>query len=364
MASSWAAALGWRLRRHHLIADPAGSVEDVVGRLVAVPAWLGDASTAIRLRVGDSEKGDVDAAIAAGRVVCVYAFRGATHLMTPDNAAVHMSVRGAGRQWELASWRTFYGLEPGDWPRLRAAVREALSDGPLSQHELAQAVAKDPAHRHLRQAFEDRSHTFLKPFCWQGDLCFAPSRDGAATFRSFDSIPTWRGLGDLDDAGPSAIRAYLAAYGPATRDHIDHWLAQGLSAGRRRLARWIEDMADELTELVIDGDAALCLTEHAADIVSATPTRDVVLLPGYDQWVMGAGTSDTHVVPPKHRVLATRGANTVLIGGRFSGTWERAGDTVRVRWLDGESAGATASLRKAAQSLSAVLGSRLRVQTL
>lgn len=368
MVTTWTAALGWRMQGHYLAKQTASSVEDVVSRLVAVPAWLGDARTAIRIRLTHPEAGDVDAALSEGRVVCVYAFRGATHLMTPQTAAVHLAVRTAGRQWELASWRRHYELEPDDWPRLRATVREALSDGPLTQHELAAAVAKDPAYRHLRAAFEDRSHTILKPLCWQGDLCFAPPGDGGATFRSFASIPGWRGLVDLDDAGPAAIRAYLAAYGPATRDHIEYWLGQGLSAGRKRLNRWIEEMADELAELVIEGDEALCLAEHADDITGATPTRGVVLLPGYDQWILGAGTSDVHIVPPKHRTLATRGSNLVLVGGRVSGTWQLAGDTIRLRWLDGETVGDETvgdepDVAGAARPLSVALGRDLQVET-
>jgi hypothetical protein len=333
MALTWASALSWRLGRQYLDDDGAGSVSAVVDRLVAVPAWSGDAETAIRLRRAEPVPDEVAAAIAAGDVFATYAFRGATHLMTSSSASVHLAVRCAGRQWELASWRKYYGLEPEDWPRLRATVREALRGGPLTQHELALAVTKDPAYRHLLAAFDDKSHTFLKPFGWQGDLCFSPS-EGAPTFRLLESVPGWTGLVELDEAGRRAIRAYLAAYGPATRDRIHYWLGEGLSAGRKRISRWIEQIADELAVLSIAGTEALCLAEHAEAIGSAKESDRVVLLPGFDQWVLGAGTSDTSIVPAEYRAVVTHGANLALVGGRVRGTWKVDDSTVHVEWFE------------------------------
>ncbi len=333
MPVTWASALSWRLGRQYLDERAAESVRAVVDRLVAVPAWSGDAGAAIRVRLDAPEEDAVAAAIAAGGVFVTYAFRGATHLMTTSSASVHLAIRCAGRQWELPSWRKHYGLEPQDWTRLRATVREALRGGPLTQHELASAVAEDPAYRHLFPAFTDRSQTLLKPFGWQGDLCFGPSH-GAPTFRLLESVPGWAGIAELDDAGPRAIRAYLGAYGPATPDRIHYWLGEGLSAGRKRIARWIDQMADELAVLSIEGAEVLCRTEDADAIGSAQESDRVVLLPGLDQWVLGAGTADPSIVPAEHRAVVTRGANLALVGGRVRGTWTSHDGTTAVRWFE------------------------------
>lgn len=338
MTMTWAQARGWRLRRHHLANDDDGgdggaaSIEQVVTRLIALPSWSGDATTAIRLRLRAGADADVTAAISAGRIFSTYAFRGTTHLMTPETAAVHLAIRCAGRQWELASWRSHYGVEPGDWPRLRATVREALRGGPLTQRELADAVSADPAYRHLREAFAHPSHTFLKPFGWQGDLCFSPSA-GPAAFRSLESIPGWSGLAELDEAGPAAVRAYLGAYGPATADRLHYWLGEGLSGGRRRIDGWIAALGDDLVHLDIEGDHVLGLAEHADEITRSPEADGVVLLPGSDQWVLGAGTSDPHVVPPEHRAPATRGANLALLAGVVAGTWSLKGEELSVAWF-------------------------------
>ncbi|PPB49879.1 hypothetical protein C4K88_04090 [Arthrobacter pityocampae] len=361
MAVTWASALGWRLRRQYLDDERAATVEGVVDRLVALPSWSGDAATSIRLRLARSTPGDVETAMMEGRVFATYAFRGATHLMTSSSAAVHLALRCAGRQWERSSWRSHYGIEPEEWPRLRATVREALVAGPLTQHELAEAVAKDPAYRHLKPAFADRSHTFLKPFGWQGDLCFSPS-DGAPRFQLLESVPGWTGLAELDDAGPRAIRAYLAAYGPTTPDRIQYWLGEGLSAGRKRIAGWIDEIDAELATVWVDGVEALCLSEHVEPIATAAESHQVVLLPGSDQWVLGAGTSATSIVPVKHRGTATGGANLILIGGRVGGTWKVDRSTIRISWFDGMSA-APSSVATAADWLSQALGRELELES-
>lgn len=356
MALTWSAALAWRLRSHHLAGNGTDSIEAVVERLVAIPSWSGDARTAIRLRLDESADRDVGAAVTAGRIFSTYAFRGTTHVMTPDTASVHLAVRGAGRQWELRSWREYYGLDSDDWPRLRATVREALRAGPLTQHELAVAATADPAYQHLLSAFDDKSHTLLKPFGWQGDLCFSPGEGGGARFRSMDSIPGWTGIAELDDAGPRAVRAYLAAYGPATADRIHYWLGEGLSAGRKRIAGWIHGLGAELAELAIEGETALCLAEDADEIDTAEESDRVVFLPGSDQWILGSGTADRSVVPPEHRAVATRGANVVLVGGRMLGVWKIEADVLTPQWFDDRPGADRAALSDAAQRLSAALG--------
>ena len=57
------------------------------------------------------------------------------------------------------------------------------------------------------------------------------------------------------------------------------------------------------------------------------------LLPGYDQWVLGPGTADAHVVPPARRALVSRQANIVIAGGVVSGTWSLTDDQVVAAWF-------------------------------
>lgn len=316
--------------------DPVGteSVAGVVRRLGAVPAQLDAAAElAVRARRERSQLGEVAHALAEGRIIKTFAFRGATHLVTPEDGGVYLALRAASRMWELPSWQTFYGLTPSDWPLLREAVREALADGPMTRDELAAAVTARPKFRHLGSAFTDPAATLLKPLAWQGDMSFGPPRDGHATFQSLDSNPRWAGVPDLDEAGRRAVQAYFRAYGPATPDHVHYWLGAGLGAGRKRIQSWIAGFGDRLAAVDIDGESAYILREDLQELAATPATTTVRLLPGYDQWVLGPGTADARIVPPARRTLVSRQANIVIVGGVVTGTWSLTDEQVVAAWF-------------------------------
>ena len=332
--TSWSRALSWRLERQLLGPRLPATATDVVTRLGAVLAMDESlADLAVTARSVSARPGDLARALADGSLVQVFAFRGAMHYVSSAEGGCYLALRCAGRQWELPSWVEHYRLSPDDWPALRAAVREALSTGPLTVGELGEAVTSHPAYRHLRTTFEDGAGTLLKPLSWQGDLSLGPRREGRMTLQSLEHNPAWAGIPPLDQAGPRAIRAYLRSYGPATLEHVHHWLGAGLSAGRRRLDRWWDALADDLAAVDVDGTTAYVVTDDLEPLLASSPTGSVRLLPGHDQWVMGPGTKDEHVVPPALRDLVTRKAHLVVADGVVAGTWSRRGEDVEVRWL-------------------------------
>jgi hypothetical protein len=335
---NWSQALAWRMRQQLL--EPIGteSVEGVVRRLVAIPAQAdASAELAVRTRRQRSAPGEVARALANGRLIKTFAFRGATQLMTPEEGGVYLALRAAGRQWELPSWQSFYQLTPTDWPIFRQAIREALTRGPLTIDELGRAIIARRRFRHLRFAFPDNAWTLLKPLAWQGDMSFGPARDSRPTFQRLDDNPRWAGIPDLEDAGMRAVEAYFRAYGPATHDQLHYWLGSGLSAGRKRIQAWIAGFGDRLAPVDIGGEPAFILREDLQEMAATPPTTALRLLPGYDQWVIGPGTDDAHVVPPGRRTLVSRQSNLVIFGGVVSGTWslsdDQLDDQLAVAWF-------------------------------
>jgi hypothetical protein len=343
--------------------DPVGteSVAGVVRRLGAIPAQPdASAELAIRARREWSRAGEVARALAQGRIIKSYTFRGATHLMTPEDGGAYLALRAASRMWELPSWQSHYGLTPSDWPLLRETVREALADGPLTRDELGAAVTARPKFRHLGFAFADGAGTLLKPLAWQGDMSFGPPRDGRTTFQRLDSNPRWTGLPDLDVAGTRAVEAYFRAYGPATPDHVRYWLGEGLGAGRKRIQSWIAGIGDRLAAVDIDGESAHVLRDDLEELTATPATTAVRLLPGYDQWVLGPGTADPRVVPPARRALVSRKANIVVVGGVVSGTWSLADRQVGIAWFAEAGPPADAALADEVARLATILGRPLR----
>ena len=360
MALTWDQALAWRLRRHLLHPVGSGSVGDVVGRLGAVPAYPETTPEfAVGLRRTGSRFGDVARALDAGEVFKTYAFRGATHLVTPEEGGTYLALRASGRQWELPSWQETYGLAPGDWPAFRETVREAVAEGPLTRQELSVAVGRRRRFRDAAAGLISSSDTLLKPLMWQGDLCFGPARDGAGTVQSLHQVQQWAGLPDIDDAGRWAVEAYVRRYGPASADGVQYYLGAGLSAGRNALRGWLDELSDRLVAVDIDGEELLVCADDVDDLASTVVSPTVCLLPAADPWVMGPGTADPHVVPPAHRQPVTRGANLVLTNGVVAGTWTRKAGTLTVAWLDEAVPPELDLLRAAVARLAAIIGTEL-----
>jgi hypothetical protein len=202
---TWVQALAWRLERQLLAPVGSESVAGVVRRLGAVLSMDESlAELAVRTRRRTSRPGELATALAEGTVIKAFAFRGSMHYLSPEDGGIYLALRSAGRQWELPSWVDYYRLTADDWPDFRAAVREALSGGPLTVIELGEVLAQNRAYRHLKPVFDEGAGTLVKPLTWQGDMSFGPPRDAVATFQRLDGNPRWRGIPHLDEAGPRA----------------------------------------------------------------------------------------------------------------------------------------------------------------
>ena len=333
MALTWAQALSWRLSRQLLDPVGTGSVADVVRRLGAVPAWP---DLTVELGVGARRSagryGDAAGALAAGEVVKVFAFRGALHLMTPQDAGAYLAVRASNRMWELKSWVDYYDLAPSDWPAFREHVRDALAEGPLTRSELLAAFGRSRRYRHLEPLLADGNDTLLKPLSWQGDMGLGVGPDGETTFVGLQQVPGWAGVPDLEEAGPTVVAAYLRAYGPATPARVQTWF-KGLGAKPREVSRWLARLDDVTETVTVEGTDALVMGEDVDDLRETSVSRSLLLLPGRDHWVMAPGTTDEHVVPQEHRQVFSYSSNPVVHRGVAAGTWAARGDRLEVTWF-------------------------------
>ena len=362
---SWQQALTWRMQRHLL--DPIGRlpVADVVGRLCGVQTQIASsAELAIRVRRVTSRPGEVDRALRQGRLIKTWAMRGALHLLKPEEAGAFLSLMAAGRSWERPSWQRYFGVTPKKMDALRGAVRVALEGGPLTRDELGTAVSARRGLRHVGEALGSSWGTLLKPLAWQGDLCYGPSQGSRVTFMlPEDASLHWSGVPDPDEAAPAAMVAYLRAYGPATFDAFGNWLAGGY-LGKRQLRNWWGALEQRFAEVDVDGERAHVLAEDVDELASMSPTAAVRLLPGFDQYVLGPGTDDGHVVPTSRRAAVSRQAGwispVVVVGGVVCGTWELDGDRARVAWFPESGRPPRKALQEEVARLSSILDRGLR----
>ena len=364
-ALTWPHVLAWRMRRQML--DPVGnaSVAEVVRRLCGVQAQVASsAELAVRVRRTSSRSGEVARALSDGRLIKTWAMRGTLHLLTPKDAGALLSLMASGRSWELPSWERYFGMTRKHWDALRPAAREALEGKNLTREELIAAIVAQPGLGHLGDALRSGWGTLLKPLAWQGDLCFGPSRGTRVTFMRPEAASTrWAGVLEPDEAAAIVIVAYLRAYGPATMANFRNWLSRG-RVSARQIRTWFSALGDRLSQIEVEGDSVYALSEDLDEIASARPTTAVRLLPGFDQYVLGPGTEDAHVLASKRRTAVSKQsgwiAPIVVAGGVVRGTWEIDGESLRVGWFKEAGKPPRTRIGDEVERLSAIVGRRLR----
>ena len=364
---TWPQALAWRMRRHFL--DPVGDqpVAAVVRRLCGVQSQVASyAELGVRVRRKTSKAGEIARAMSEGRVIKTWAMRGTLHLLTPEEGGTFLSLIAAGRSWERPAWERYFGLSPKQFEALRHVIREALDGKVLTREELIAAVVSRRGFGHVGDAMRSGWGTLFKPFAWQGDLCFGPSKGNRATFTSPKAASSrWAGVPEPDTAAALAIASYLRVYGPATAEAFSFWIGSG-RVGKRRVRDWFKALGPRLAEVDLEGERAYVLADDLAELASTKPTRTVRLLPGFDQFVMGPGTGDGHVVPARRRTAVSKQAGwispVVLAGGVVRGTWGVAGDRLKVGWFTEAGAVQRTALRGEVERLSTILGRDLELE--
>jgi hypothetical protein len=358
---SWPQALAWRLERQLLAPVGRLPVQDVVRRLGGVQAQVASsAELGVRVRRQTSRAGDVDRALAAGRLIKTWAMRGSLHLLTPDDGAAFLSLVADAQPWRKAAWDAYFHMDAARWEAYREAAREALTDQTLTREELIEAITVRPGLGHVGDGLRSSWGTMLKPLAWQGILCYGPSRGSRVTYRRpEDASALWTGLPALETAAPLAIATYFGAYGPATVDAFRRWLG----AGSARIRRLVKEHGGRLVEVAVDGEPAFVLEEHLDALAAARPTSAVRLVPGFDAYVLGPGSTDGRVIPQARRAAVSRQAGwispVVVAGGVVAGTWQVDGDVVSVAWFGEAGRPPRGALGEEVDRLAAIVGREL-----
>jgi len=338
---TWDQVFAWRLRRQFVAApvEGGGAAVAVADRLSGVQAQVASAAeTAVAVRSAIPVAGAVETALAAGALVKTWAMRGTLHAMTPATAAAVLPLIASSRTWEKPSWQKAFGATPETMAALAEAVRQILAGTALTRAELVEALLADVAFHELGTELRSGWGALLKPLAWQGVICHGPAEGNRVTFTSPRTlIPGWSDPVDPETAAPVAISGYLGAYGPAGPENFDAWLTRG-SLRKAVVRAWFAALGDALTPVEVEGRPAYVLAEHADDLASIEPSREVHLLGPFDQYVLGPGTSDTELLPKAHRGKVSRTAGwiapLVVEAGRITGTWEFHGQDVLVSMFD------------------------------
>ncbi|GAB3689951.1 winged helix DNA-binding domain-containing protein [Actinocorallia lasiicapitis] len=316
---TWPQILAWRVARQYLAA-PSPDPLAVTRRLAGVQAQVASsAATGLAVR-GASLDGAVGTTL-----MKVWAMRGTLHLLPIDEASAYLALCATIRNWERPSWIKMSGATPADLEAFAEIAARVLPAGPLTREELTEAVLAETSSEHLRTGLSSGWGSLLKPLAWWGVLCHGPSQGNRITFAAPSTLPGWRPAPPVEEAARIVLRAYLGAHGPATPDLFDNWLMRRGSR-KKDVKAWFAALADELTEVDVEGVPMYALTSELSSLLATPPSEDVRLLGGFDPYVLGAGTDAPYLIPPEHRAKVSKAAGwiapVVLHGGRVAGTWD------------------------------------------
>ena len=264
-----------------------------------------------RLRGFDPD--DLRTALHDGSLVRAPWLRATLHLVSADDYRAH---RNALRPALAAALGVLGARADGlDVDALIPAAQEILRDGPLTFNELRPRLAERfPAVDERALGYAART---------QLPLIMVPTDDPWGFPRTAAFAPaTHRLTGALnDDPDPRPLlRAYLAAFGPASAADAQTW------SGLTGLAPVLEGMARDL--LVLSDERGTVLYDLPdAPRPGADADAPVRFLPDFDNLVL-AHADRTRVVADEHRPrLVTRNLRvraTFLVDGTVAGTWSVA----------------------------------------
>ena len=297
--------------------NPAGSAEEVAGRLLAIQAQdLRGARLTVRARSAGLSASDVDAALTRRRsLIVTWLNRGTLHLVCSEDywwlhRLTNPQLR-TGNSRRLAQ----EGVPPEDAERAVATVQAALAtDGPLTRSQLRERVAaagvrtEGQAMVHIlalasilglivRGPVTGRDQAFVPVQDWLGPPPPAIGREVA--------------LGEL-------ARRYLAGHAPAADRDLAQWAGIGLRDARLGLARCGAIQREE-------GLAELPANRLRAVRLLPPP----LLLGAFEPLLLGWASRDP-IVGPHRRIVTVNGLFRpfALAGGRAVATWSIAGGKV------------------------------------
>lgn len=295
-----------------------GSAVDVVDRLFALQGQdLPGVLWSLGLRSGGS-RSEVAAAFDSGALVRGWPFRGTLHVIAARDLPWVLALTGRRTLASAAKRHRDLGLDDGTVDKARTVAVDALQGG------------RSVSRRRLFEAFEQRgigtesqrgSH-LLWALCLTGTLVLGPfDADDQQVVLLDEWVREPRALG-RDQALVEIVVRYLAGRGPATEADLAGWTKLPL----RDVRQGIADASDQLTSLSCR-DTTYLAHEPTLEAMSDSRPRSVLLLPGFDELLLGYADRSASLASA-HAPRAVPGGNgmfkaTVVSRGRVVGLWSR-----------------------------------------
>lgn len=300
-----------------------GSAADVVRWMTAMQAQdLQAALWAVGLRLPGAGLREVRAAIDAGAIVRSWPMRGTLHFVAPEDLGWILDLTAERLTRSIAARHRELGITWTDVEKCRDIALGAIAtEGPLSRASLFKMF--DAAGQPTQG---QRGIHILGTLCRHGWLVQGPLAGNQQLLVAFDEwIPVSRRM-PREEAVAEFLLRYIRSHGPATLRDFAWWTQLPLTQVRAAL----EEIRGQVVELEWDGGSYWVSPETASLLETGVPgARSVLLLPGFDEFVLGY-TDRSLVLEPAHFDNIVPGGNgvfkkTVVAAGKVTGTWALQG---------------------------------------
>ncbi|MCF7221742.1 winged helix DNA-binding domain-containing protein [Marilutibacter chinensis] len=323
MSPALAKLLHARRSAQHLVGAQADDPHAAVRRLLAVQAQdYGAALWAVGLRTRAADAATVESAIAAGRIVRTWPMRGTLHFVAAEDVRWLQSLlapRALAR--DSARHEREYGLDAKVLATCRRVLERALRDGgPVSRPALYEALETAGI-----ATGNSRGLHILYRLATEGLICQGPRLGRQPGFVWQEAWLAAASAMPRDAALAELGRRYLLGHGPATAHDLAWWSGLTLKDSQAAL-----QAADAVPVEFDAGGARYWRLEDGPD--GSSPTRrDVLLLPAFDEYLLGYKDRTPVLDADHHRKVFTINGiiqPCVIAGSRVAGTWPRtvAGD--------------------------------------
>ncbi len=312
-----------RLASQGLLGPGLGSVPEAVRWMAASQAQdLQAALWAVGLRVPGSGLTEVRAALDSGSVVRSWPMRGTLHLVAPEDLRWMLDITAERLTRSIAGRHRELDITWADIEKCRdVALERVAGGGPVSRTELF-AVFESAGQPTNGQ----RGIHILGTLCRHAWLVQGPLAGNQQLLVAFDDwIPVSRKL-ERQEAIAEFMLRYFLSHGPATVRDFAWWTQIPLTEVRGAF----DQIRARLVELEFGGVSYWMSPETESLLDDGVPgQRSVLLLPGFDEFVLGY-TDRSLVLAPEHANKIVPGGNgvfkkTIVAGGEVIGTWARAG---------------------------------------
>jgi hypothetical protein len=295
------------------------------------------AVTSVALRTKSRSRSEVHAALDNGSVVRSWPMRGTLHFVAAEDLSWMLELTADRSLATATRYRTQLGLELSFIERARAVALETLTGGGRMSRAQLLASWEKAGLKSVKQ----HGYLLIWHLAQSRTLCLGPTGLGPtglgptglgpteATDQHFVLFDEWittsRQLDHDEALGEWALR-YFRSHGPATVKDFTGWTK--LKAADVKVA--IAIAAPALERLVVDDVTYYLDPQTLAAFGARRPkARDVFLLPGFDEYVLGYQDRSA-VLPPEFATRVVPGGNgiflpTVISDGEVIGTWKRVG---------------------------------------